>query len=31
MKQFVHVADGEKLEGEAFPLVWSKREMVIAE
>ena len=26
MKQFVTVADGEKLQGDVFPLVWSKRE-----
>ena len=26
MKPFIHVADGEMLQGEAFPLVWEARE-----
>lgn len=25
MKPFVHIADGEKMEGEHFPLVWSRQ------
>jgi ectoine hydroxylase-related dioxygenase (phytanoyl-CoA dioxygenase family) len=30
MKKFVTVANGEKLEGDAFPMVWSKREEAAA-
>jgi len=31
MKQFAHVADGSKLEGDHFPLVWSQAAVAAAE